>query len=402
MLTDSLETPELDTSLDEPDVITSSVASGFLYSVSTLFDNSKLQLAPSIWSHKLWCQTRALLAPVSPATKMSASKLIRYFSSHPVAFGFQAFTPPDNITLNAANRKAAQSLSDIQTGVWCCCTCYSWHGATHLLPPACPCWYSFLTAQGWGRCYTCVWSVWITSGFMVFWTRLFPSKFGNLACILAYLFNSVFRQHHEVWASQFPFLCSLREVIPPSETCLHGYINWSLAQAHSVGLSLSFPPKGGGKARPWTGSSSQCRRDLCQGLCQRLVGHPCLRGLTCRVGMTLVQVARKSVGGSVCTSFAESRRKGAWGLALLMWPEPSASSACSSSTSAAFQVGMLFKFFDQWGSITSNRFVLNMVWCHHLQLRSHHPLFCDFWCFNVKVAAPHHPVIQRGGWWASC
>ena len=41
--------------------------------------------------------------------------------------------------------------------------------------------------------------------------------------------------------------------------------------------------------------------------------------------------------------------------------ESSASSASSLSTSAAFQVGMLFKCFDQWRSITSNRFVLNMV-----------------------------------------
>ena len=44
-------------------------------------------------------------------------KLISYFSSHPAAFGFWASTPPDNITLNSANRKADQSLSDFQTGV---------------------------------------------------------------------------------------------------------------------------------------------------------------------------------------------------------------------------------------------------------------------------------------------
>ena len=73
---------------------------------------------------------------------------------------------------------------------------------------------------------------------------------GNLACILAFLFNSVSRKHHEVWASHFPFLHSLREVIPPSEACLYGHINWSLAQAPSVGLSQSVPPKMGGKARP--------------------------------------------------------------------------------------------------------------------------------------------------------
>ena len=117
ILTDSLETPELDTSLDEPDAVTSSVSSGLLCSVSTLSDNSKLQLAPSIQTHKLWCQARALLAPVSLATKMLASKLIHYFSSHPAAFGFQASTPPDNITLNSANRKGDQSLLDFQTGV---------------------------------------------------------------------------------------------------------------------------------------------------------------------------------------------------------------------------------------------------------------------------------------------
>ena len=49
-LTDSIETPELDTSLDEPDAITSSASSGFLCSVSTISDTSKLQCAPSIRS----------------------------------------------------------------------------------------------------------------------------------------------------------------------------------------------------------------------------------------------------------------------------------------------------------------------------------------------------------------
>ena len=76
-------------------------------------------------------------------------------------------------------------------------------------------------------------------------------------------------------------------------------------------------------------------------------------------------------------------------------PEPSTSSSFSSSISAMFQVGMLFKFFDQWRSITSNRFVLNMVQGHHLQLRSHPPFFCDFQHFNDKAAAAHHPVIQK-------
>ena len=96
ILTDSLKTLELDTSLNEPDAVTSSsVSSGFLCSVSTLPDNSKLQHASSIYTHKLWCQARAFPAPVLLAIKMSASKLIHYFSSHPAAFGFMASTPPD-------------------------------------------------------------------------------------------------------------------------------------------------------------------------------------------------------------------------------------------------------------------------------------------------------------------
>ena len=101
-VTDSIKTPELDTSLDVPDAVTSSMSSGFLHLVGTISDASKLQLAPSSRSHKLWCQARALLAPVPLATKMPASKLIHYFPSHPAAFGFMSSTPPDNITLTPA------------------------------------------------------------------------------------------------------------------------------------------------------------------------------------------------------------------------------------------------------------------------------------------------------------
>ena len=52
-------------------------------------------------------------------------------------------------------------------------------------------------------------------------------------------------------------------------------------------------------------------------------------------------------------------------------------------------------FLDQWRSITSNRFVFNMVWGHHLQLRYCYPLFSNFWQFNVKVIVAHQPIIQK-------
>ena len=49
--------------------------------------------------------------------KMSASKLIHYFSSHPAAFGFQASLPSDSITLNPASKSTGQSLSYFQPGI---------------------------------------------------------------------------------------------------------------------------------------------------------------------------------------------------------------------------------------------------------------------------------------------
>ena len=43
--------------------------------------------------------------------------MVHYFSSHLTAFGFWASSPPDNITLNPANKKTDQSLSEFHTGI---------------------------------------------------------------------------------------------------------------------------------------------------------------------------------------------------------------------------------------------------------------------------------------------
>ena len=314
ILTDSLKTLELDTSLDEPDAVTSSsVSSGFLHLVCTLSGNSKPQLAPSIQTHKLWCQARGLLALVFLATKMSASKLILYFSSHPTAFGFQASTSRDNISLNSANRKADQSLSDFQTGVGATAhaTLDTEQLISHLQVALVDTLSSLPEAEGDVIPVSEVCELLLQIHDIL--DKAVSKRVGNLACILAHLFNSVPRQCCEVWASQFPFLHSLKEVIPPSEACLYGHITWSLAQAHSVGLSQSFPPKRGGKARPWTGFQLKYRRDPCQGLCQGLVGHLCLRGLTWRVGMRLVQVARSLLVTVSPPVLLSREEKGTWG-----------------------------------------------------------------------------------------
>ena len=137
---------------------------------------------------------------------------------------------------------------------------------------------------------------------------------GNSACILAYLFNSVSRQCCEVWASQFPFLHSLRDVIPPSEACLYGLINWSLAQAPSVGLSQSFPPERGGKARPWTGFHFTIQKRPMSGSVPGISGTSLPKRPQLESGNEAHLRGKKSAGGVVSTSSTETSRKGGVGV----------------------------------------------------------------------------------------
>ena len=208
---------------------------------------------------------------------------------------------------------------------------------------------------------------------------------------LAHVFNSVSKQHYGFWASQLPFLHSLRDVIPPSEACLYGLIKWSLAQVQqqsSMGLSQSFPSKRGWqKPGPGLGSIPLCKRDLCQGL----VVLPWLRDLTWRVEMRLIQVARSLMVAVSPPVLLILGGRGAMGVSA---PDVS----CSSDPHhlhLQFSGWYAFQFLDQWISITSNRFALNMVWGNHLQLRSHPPLFYSFLQFNVTAAAAHHPIFQK-------
>ena len=72
------------------------------------------------------------------------------------------------------------------------------------------------------------------------------------------------------------------------------------------------------------------------------------------------QGGRKSAEG-VSTSTTDSRKRGAMGGNILDVLQSSPSSSLS-----VVQVGTLPKFLDQWGIITSSRFMLNMVKGHHL------------------------------------
>ena len=255
ILTDSIETPELDISLDEHDAVTSSIFCVSL--LCTLSDKSKLQLASSIRSHKLWCQARAPLAPVPLATKMPASKLICYFSSHHEAFGFQSFTPPDNITLTPAKRKADQSLSEFQTDIGSAghATLDMEQLISHLRVALVDTISSLPDSEGGVIPVSELCELLIKVHDIL--DSAVSKQAGDSAHILLHVFNSASRQHHEVWASQFSFLHGLKDVVPPSEACLYGHINWSLAPSTGSATVLYrlvsvFFPKRGGKVRPQT------------------------------------------------------------------------------------------------------------------------------------------------------
>ena len=81
IITDSIETPQLDASFDEADTMLSSVSVGFLCLISTICDIPELQLAPIIKFHKLWCLAKALLLSVLQEGKMSTFKLVFFQSS---------------------------------------------------------------------------------------------------------------------------------------------------------------------------------------------------------------------------------------------------------------------------------------------------------------------------------
>ena len=177
-----------------------------------------------------------------------------------------------------------------------------------------------------------------------------------------------------------------------SELCCYGHINWSLEQAQqqsSMPLSHSFPPMRGGKARPRTGFHFNVqKRHVPESSGSSLAKRPCFESRT-----EAHQGGRKSTDGSVSASSIDSGKKGYCG---------GGHSWCVTVHSFiiififCYAGWYTFPFLDQWRSITSSGFVLNKVkGHHHLQLRSHPPLFLDFKQCSVKAAAAHHPIIQK-------
>ena len=139
------------------------------------------------------------------ATQVSASKLIQYFSSHSAAFAFQPSSSPDNITLTPANMKADQSLSEFQTGIGAAAhaTLNIEQFISHLRVALVDTISSLPNSEGGVIPVSELHELFIKVHDIL--DNAVSKQVGNSTHILAHVFNSVSRQHHEVWASQFPF-----------------------------------------------------------------------------------------------------------------------------------------------------------------------------------------------------
>ena len=111
----------------------------------------------------------------------------------------------------------------------------------------------------------------------------------------------------------------------------------------------------------------------------------CLRSLTLILSLMVIRKAgiRLEVYLHVTLTLGKG---GAMGDGI---PDVLQSSTSSPSPSFIVQVSTLSKFLDQWRSITSNRFVLNVLKGHHLQHR------CCLPQFNIRAALTRHPIIQE-------
>ena len=89
-----------------------------------------------------------------------------------------------------------------------------------------------------------------------------------------------------------------------------------------MGLSQSFPLKRSGKARPWTGFQFTVQKRPMSGSVPGTSGASLPKRPHLESGNEGHLSGKKSAGGSVSTSSAESRRKGAWGSAVLMCQSP--------------------------------------------------------------------------------
>ena len=147
--------------------------------------------------------------------------MIHYFSGHQVAFGFQASLLPDNITLNPANKRTDQSLSDFQPDIGS--AAHVTLNTEQLISDTRTALVDTIASLQHSDC-----AVIIAPELHELLTKVHDilksavsKQIGNMACILSYVvFNFASRKLCKVWASWFPFLHNIKDSVPHSEVGL--------------------------------------------------------------------------------------------------------------------------------------------------------------------------------------
>ena len=131
---------------------------------------------------------------------------------------------------------------------------------------------------------------------------------GNTACVLGHVFNSASRQHCEVWALEFPFLHSLKDIVPsrgglPLWPYKLVYDSGSAMVFHGLLLSL-FPLWGKGTSKTGFLFNVQ-KRPVPESSGASLAKRPHFDSSN-----EAQQGSRKSTGGCVCQFYWLSEEQG--------------------------------------------------------------------------------------------
>ena len=203
---------------------------------------------------------------------------------------------------------------------------------------------------------------------------LFSKWVGNEAHILSFIFNSVSSECCKVWILQIPFFILLGHCSSEWGLSLYSQKLESGKVQNTICVAYhSLQPMRCGKIKT--------------GFCFNIQKQPgpdsngtlWQRSLTLKLDL---RITRK-VGNHLVLDLAVKqslRRKEAMGVTILIF------TVYYFITIVLISCAGRYSFLGQWESITSSRFVLNVVKGHHLQLRCCPPLFCNLSCLKLKLS----------------
>ena len=192
-----------------------------------------LILTPESW--KLWAEVRGLLQQgTSNSQKVSASKLVKYFTSANQAFGFRAPSAPDGLSLDKSKKAEETKLSEFQTMLGA--AAHASVEAEQLVSRLCRS-ISNLDSILDGPPGQTVETAEVRLRLAEVKEVLDASvshRIGNTVRILAAGFANLTNQRRDLWGSASQDLVLAKSEVPPSEAALFGLIGHSLRSELSL------------------------------------------------------------------------------------------------------------------------------------------------------------------------